>query len=161
MNYWLLISAFWLLMLKDLPLTSQRTNQNHFVKVINHKDWHLGKGDNKSIRISFMIQNGFHIQADKVVDDNLIPTTLNLISPEELLVGEPIFPAPARFHFINESNIMSVFSGVLEVLIPIKTQQSIKTGRYRLVGVLDYQACDSVKCYFPRKLDFVIPVEIR
>jgi DsbC/DsbD-like thiol-disulfide interchange protein len=111
--------------------------------------------------ITFTIRDGYHIQANKPLDVNLIPTELTIIPSGEFMIYEPKFPAPVPFQLKNDPEAMMVFDGKLEILLPIVVRENTKNGSYQIKGNLKYQACDSVKCYFPRNVLFEVPVQVR
>ena len=137
MNYWLLISLFWLLSLRDDGWKVKK--QKGFVEVIPQEKLYLDPGGKKNIPISFRIEDGYHIQAAKVLDDNLIPTKITLSPPSNIIVKDPIFPKPKSFQLKNSSSEMLVFSGKLDILLPVETSSTIKRGDYHIQGTLYYQ----------------------
>jgi len=125
------------------------------------KKWHISPGEKKNLEIEFNIKEGYHIQADHVLDENLIPTSLSLTSPDEILVYDPVFPDPIPFHLKNVEDTMEVFHQHLKISLPVVIKENTNEGIYTVHGNLYYQACDSVKCYFPRDLPFEIRIWVR
>ena len=53
-----------------------------------------------------------------------------------------------------------VFDNDMSITVEISTIKSLGQGTYMLPGELKYQACDSVRCLFPRTLNFEIMVDV-
>jgi hypothetical protein len=134
---------------------------NDFVDIDTELEWNLFSGERKNVEIAFVIKEGYHIQADQVLDENLIPTSLTTQSPDDIIVDDPIFPSALPFRLKNVKEVMMVFHKKLNITLPVSVKENTEIGIYTIIGNLHYQACDSVKCYFPRDLLFEINVEVR
>ena len=138
-----------------------QSSKSGFVEFLPVQEWTFSPGEKKTIEIAFMIEEGFHIQSNQVLDDNLIPTSLMMQASNEIVLYDAIFPASFPFQLINTDQVMMVFHEKLDVKIPVTTEQNIKKGNYTINGNLHYQVCDSIKCYFPRDLPFEIQIMVR
>lgn len=162
MNYWLLTNLFVFIITGEIIFWNVgKEEKTDFVELLPDQTWYLSPGEKKTVSIVFEINEGYHIQANEPLDDNLIPTELTIYPQNEFNVLEPKFPAPGSFHLKDESATMLVFSGELEIQIPVFVTDKINQTYYLIKGKLKYQACNSVKCYFPRELFFDVPVEIK
>jgi len=162
MNCWMLTKIFLVFLFwepHDPGL--QQLSKNGFVDISSMHEWHLSPGENETVMIKFRIKNGYHIQSNHVLDDNLIPTSLTTQSPDEIIVQDPIFPPSYSFQLKNANQEMLVFHNELDVKIPVVASENIKAGNYTITANLHYQACDDVKCYFPRDLPFEIQITVR
>lgn len=106
--------------------------------------------------ISFSIEPGYHIQSDKDVPENIIPTSITFepssaftISLQELLI-------PAYNTIYLNKIPHEVISDEFQAKVHLRLLDSKKLSSETLKGVLTYQACDNRKCYFPRDLKFEI-----
>lgn len=162
MNCWLLINLFLFMAFgKNFSSEIQLVTVTDFVKVIPSRDWHFSPGEKKIFTIVFAIEHGYHIQANQPIDENLIPTQITVFPHEGITVHEPNYPNPVPFHLKNDESKMLVYHGNMKIRLPISTRVDVKRGNHQITGVLKYQACDSVKCYFPRELPFNIILEIK
>lgn len=152
------ISLFAFFLLETLDLHSFQ--EESFVELASEKEWILPPGEQRNIVLLFDIRKGYHIQANKVFDDNLIPTILTVKHNEAFVTESPIFPEAKTFYLKNVPDPMLVFHDQLNITLRVRTAAKIKSGFYAIHGNLHYQACDSIKCYFPRDLDFNIRIKV-
>jgi DsbC/DsbD-like thiol-disulfide interchange protein len=120
----------------------------------------VSAGENSVIKVKVEIKKGYHIQANKVKDDLLIPTTLEMNGDKNITTGEQKFPPAKKFKLEGTDNFLDVYDGVVEIGIPFKTIKEIAKGRYLLNAKLNYQACDHRTCLFPKTIGFSITVKV-
>lgn len=118
----------------------------------------VGAGKTSEITLLFKIEYGYHIQADTVNDDNLIPAALMIEPIAGIALSKPTYPDYREFQLKGTVQKLLVFDGELKIVVRISAAESVKEGSYALPGSLYYQACDSVRCLFPRKLRFNVTV---
>jgi hypothetical protein len=160
MNYWALnnILLFIFLCGLNFPISDQLPG-HHFIKIIQSPEWEIYPGQRKNLEVNIQILDGYHIQADKVQDHNLIPTSISTTEvPNTFLVYNAIFPQPEPFKIRDAQDSIMVFHGTLRIYIPVEVRNEAKIGQHKISMNLHYQACDSIKCYFPRDLPFIINV---
>ena len=94
-----------------------------------------------------------------MLNDNFIPTELELLSLEDLAICEVAY-SEAKTIFLDENEPLLVFNKQFTItaifLPPFAESES-----YCLEAVLSYQTCDGQKCFFPRELYLEIPMEIK
>lgn len=117
-------------------------------------------GGTADIGLGVIINEKFHIQANPASDDFLIPSKIEINAMEGVIIGNPVYPKGESFWLEGTDNPLSVYSGKFSIHIPINISSGILTGKYKLNGKFYYQACDSSKCYAPRSLFFIIPVNV-
>lgn len=117
-------------------------------------------GESSIIKIEVEIKKGYHIQANKVNDDLLIPTTLEISEEKNITTGRQEFP-PAKKFKLEETNIfLDVYDEVFEIKIPVTTTKKIPKGKHTLKAKLRYQACDHKTCLFPKTIDFSFTIKV-
>ena len=118
-------------------------------------------GKSTPIKLSFRIRDGFHINSNKPLQQVLIPTSIKLSPPTDILVGRLEYPAGELMDlpFMPEEKL-SVYSGAFQVSGQLKTTTAISPGTYRVRGVLRYQACTERQCFPPRTADFDFDVKV-
>jgi len=163
MNYWVLISLFTFVFLFESLFPAKVLLPDHqFVEIDQSQEWEIFPGEKKNLEITINILEGYHIQADQVMDDNLIPTRLTIIEvPPNMVVYDPIFPHPESFKFKDVQDSMMVFHNTLRIGLPVEAKNEAKIGQHKIAMNLQYQACDSIKCYFPREIHFMILVAVK
>jgi hypothetical protein len=118
-------------------------------------------GRSTPIKLSFRIRNGFHINSNKPLQQVLIPTSIKLSPPTDIMVGRLEYPAGELMDlpFMPDEKL-SVYSGAFQVAGQLKTTMAVSPGTYRVRGVLRYQACTERQCFPPRTTDFDFDVKV-
>jgi hypothetical protein len=134
---------------------------HQFVEINQSPECEIYPGQRKNLEVSIKILEGYHIQADQVQDPNLIPTSVTTVEvPFNIVVYNPIFPQPEPFKLRDVQDSIMVFHQTLQIYIPVEVKNEAKIGQHKIAMNLNYQACDSVKCYFPRDFPFMINVVV-
>lgn len=154
------ILSLWLMLFlsQNVQLHAQETA---FVQLKEDPEFTIASGEETHVQLSFLINEGYHIQANRVKDENLIPSTLSFDASDELILGDPVFPQAVEFRMKGEEESWLVYSDVVEINVPIRTVKPLDTGAYLIKGNLHYQACDDAKCYFPRDLPFSMKINVK
>lgn len=118
-------------------------------------------GREGSIRILVSVKNGYHIQAHETKDDLIIPTTLELVGDKSFKVKNQMFPPVKQFALAGTDQSLEVYDGDFEIQTSIRLPGRIQKGVRQLKGILTYQACDSVRCLFPRTVEFRVIIEVQ
>ena len=139
---------------------SHLLSQNQIVEVDKLPDFVIKAGNAKSVTIPFQIKYGYHIQADTVNDDNLIAAELTFDYLDGIDLGKLDYPEFKEFQLRGTDDKLLVFDGEFRVMVEIKVSKSVKKGSYSLPSSLYYQACDSARCLFPRRLNFQLPIVV-
>jgi hypothetical protein len=115
-------------------------------------------GMNTIIAISVEVAKGYHIQVNKVNDESLIPTTLEVKEVRGITISRQQFPPGKKFKLEGSDSFLNVYDGKFLIKLFISPGTELQPGNYILGAKLRYQACDSRTCLFPRVIDFSIPV---
>jgi len=153
MSYWLFM---FLAVFTDLNAQSK---SDQIVK-INVPNVTVYAGQSSVIILNVEVKEGYHIQADKVNDEFLIPTTLEITTNEKIKPGEQLFPAAKKFKLDGTNDLLNVYDGSFEIRIPFSTHRGIQKGKVYIEAKFRYQACNFKSCLFPRTIDFTIPLTI-
>jgi hypothetical protein len=118
-------------------------------------------GKSATLSMSFRINSGFHINSNKPTQEILIPTTVKLGPPSEMLVGKLQYPAGEQMAlpFMPEEKL-SVYSGTFKVTGVLKATNAVSPGSYRVRGELRYQACSDRQCFPPHTQGFAFDVKV-
>lgn len=148
MNYSSYLLVLFLVLFSD--------TQMDFVS-FNEEDAQWEKINNEvEIILPFKIKAGYHIQAEKDVPENIIPTEFSIQENEGFELLDQQFLIREYDTVILDKVIHKVLSDEFQVKLLIKPYSLDKT--LNLKGVLNYQACDDRQCFYPRKLDFQIQI---
>lgn len=146
MNYFSYLLALFFLLFQD--------TQMDFVS-FKEEDIQLEKINNEvKIILPFKIKAGYHIQAEKDIPENIIPTEFSVQENPGFEVLEKQFIIREYDTVILDKVIHKVLSDEFQVELLIKPYSLDKP--LNLKGELYYQACDERQCFYPRKLNFDI-----
>jgi uncharacterized protein len=118
-------------------------------------------GKSNKVEIEVNVKDGYHIQANEVNDESLIPTTLEITSNEYLITRKQEFPRSKKFKLEGTDRFLNVYDGKFLIKLFIDPPKTAAESKYFLEARLRYQACDSKSCLFPRTINFSIPLEIK
>jgi len=118
-------------------------------------------GKQSVISVSVEVKNGYHIQAHEVRDEFIKPTTLEVDGGKEFIIEKQVFPSAKKFKLEGTDQYLDVYDGRFEIQTFFTAQKKTQVSIHHLNGKLNYQACDSVRCLFPRSIEFSIDVDVR
>jgi hypothetical protein len=124
-------------------------------KVIAHPD------ENSVINVAIKVKNGYHIQAHEVTDEFIVPTTLEIKGDKQVVIKTIVFPSAKKFRLEGTDKDLDVYDGSFEIKAFFTAQKKIQRQIYQFNGYLKYQACDSMRCFSPKTIEFSIDVEVR
>ena len=120
----------------------------------------LRPGGEATAKIVVRVKRGFHVQANPVLNPDLIPIVLSFEDSGPARAGRPIYPAPKRMRLRGADDDLLVLDGRFTIAVPIRLEGATPPGELRLVGKLRYQACDDERCLFPRTARTEVPIRI-
>lgn len=130
------------------------TFQNkQFVEFKNDEVKITAKGEQLTIVLPFEILQSFHIQSEKVVDNNLIPTEIHFYDSDGYKILSYQFSKTNRENLFLDQLKCEVLSDNLEVTLRLEKKKTLEKD-INLNGYLYYQACDDRQCFYPRSLSF-------
>jgi len=119
------------------------------------------RGKAGNIDLFFRVTPGFHVNSNKPHSEFLIPTTLRLTAPTDIVIGVVNYPAGIERSFpFAPNDKMSVYGSQFVINFAMRPLASVMPGKYAVHGVLKYQACDDATCYPPKQIpvNFLIKV---
>jgi len=125
---------------------------------VSKKDFQLS--DPVKIDIKGTIQEGYHINANKVSDEDLIPTSLKIDGNDFKLV-KTSWPTAQHFKFSFSETELEVFAGSINIGLTLKANKSVKPGKYEISGSVHYQACNDRACFAPKDAPFTVSVVMK
>lgn len=131
-----------------------QVQDRRFVELKDKPEFTISPGEEKQLSLSFLIKEGYHIQAHQVMDENLIPSVLTFEASEEVIIGDPIYPQADELKMEGVKEALAVYGDVLRIKVPVRTANPVEKGTFLIKGKLYYQPCDAYKCYYPRELNF-------
>lgn len=98
------------------------------------------------------IQKGFHVNANKVLEDYLIPTTVTAELPAGWRLQETRYAEGKLLKFEFSDQPLNVYEGTFVTRLKLSAPANAPLGVVKLPLTLRYQACNDVACLPPVKL---------
>jgi hypothetical protein len=119
------------------------------------------RGGSAPVELDFRVASGFHINSNEPRGEFLLPTTLKLDPPSDIVIANVSYPPGKDYSFaFAPDEKLNVYTGDFTVRGTVKTTKTVPAGTYRVHGTLSYQACDNAACYPPKKLPVAFDVHI-
>lgn len=116
------------------------------------------KAGRHDVTLSFVIQDGLHINSHTPHSPFLIPTSLTLTGNDGVQIAKIEYPQGTDYHFqFSPKDALSVYTGQFSLLVPLRA----RPGRYTLRGRLRYQACNDRTCNPPKTLPVTLHLTAR
>ncbi len=106
-------------------------------------------GETAVLAVTLEIAPGLHLNAHEVSDPMLVPTKVDVQSPEGLGVGEPIHPPGEDKAFAFVDPPLSVYEANVRVLVPVTADEDAAAGERRVTIKASWQACTDRECFLP------------
>jgi thiol:disulfide interchange protein DsbD len=116
--------------------------------------------ENIRINVKADIQGGYHINANKVSDEDLIPTTME-VNAGEFKTGKISWPSSQKYKFSFSETELDVYEGSINIGVNLKAPKDLKPGTYEVTGNLNYQACNDRSCFAPKDAPFAVTITIK
>jgi Disulphide bond corrector protein DsbC len=121
----------------------------------------VSPGHSTPVQFTFRVQDPYHINSSKPLQEELIPTQLHFSLPGEIVLGRMQYPAGKLMSFPFDPNTkLSVYSGDVIVKGMVVAPPTAASGTYTVHAELKYQACDNNACYPPKQLPFTFNVKV-
>ncbi|GAB4452606.1 MAG: hypothetical protein OHK0029_03820 [Armatimonadaceae bacterium] len=130
----------------------------------------VAPGEKAMLTVTVQVKEGFHINAEKPGDENLIPTVLTVSKPmlggatpkpAGISVGKSAFPKPKSMPSLMGEGEMFVYEGKVEITAPVTVAKNAAPGMAAIRGTLRTQGCNETMCFPPATFPFEAPVTIR
>jgi thioredoxin:protein disulfide reductase len=114
----------------------------------------LKAGQPAVIGVELSIAKPYHINADRPLEDYLIPTSLEFEPIAGVAFGKVVFPVASVKKLPVSDLPMAVFEGVITISTEITPDASLQQKDIILKGKVRYQACDDRACLPPVRKPF-------
>jgi hypothetical protein len=119
------------------------------------------RGKSNPVNLRFHVGSGFHVNSNQPKSEFLIPTTLKLSAPTDIVIGRVSYPAGSEMSFaFAPDDKLSVYTGEFRVVVEVRPLAEVIPAKYMIRGELKYQACDNAACYPPKKLPVQFEVKV-
>jgi len=121
----------------------------------------VAQGHKTPVTFAFRVDKSYHINSNKPLTEELIPTQLHFSLPGEIAIGKVDYPVGVLTSFpFDPTQKLSVYSGDFIIRAMVLAPQEAQAGPLTVHGELRYQACDNNACYPPKKLPISFNVKI-
>ena len=131
--------------------------QPNIVTIVPLDPVKVATGEGIELPLELKILKGFHIQSNPASEKYLIPLTVKLEPVDGIQIGLPIYPPGLLFRLKGSDRDISTYEKSVLIKIPLKVEQSLKSGEIPLKGTIRYQGCDAELCFPP----VTIPLEVK
>jgi hypothetical protein len=113
------------------------------------------------VNLNFRVNSGFHINSNAPKDEFLIPTSLKMDLPTDIILGKIEYPAGKDTSFpFSPDEKLNVYTGDFTIAVAVHPLHAVTPGKYIMHGVLRYQACDNAECFPPKTLPVSFDVKV-
>ena len=113
------------------------------------------------VSLDFRVASGFHINSNTPKSEFLIPTSLKMDLPTDIVLGKIQYPEGKDLTFpFSPDEKLNVYSGDFTINVAVHPLRAVEPGKYVMHGVLRYQACDNAQCFPPKTLPVSFDVKV-
>lgn len=118
------------------------------------------RGQTFEIAVAGEIKPGFHINANKPLEDFLIATTVEPQLPAGMRLASARYPQAKLQKFPFAEKKLAVYEGAIVVRLELQAMAGAPLGAMKLPLTLRYQACNNEICLPPVKIPLTAELEI-
>jgi thiol:disulfide interchange protein DsbD len=118
------------------------------------------QGGNARVAVELKIDAPWHVNANRVKEDYLVPTTINFELPEGVTLRGIVYPAGHDKQLEFSEEALSLYEGTVYIGAVIDVSDDAAIGEATVLASVTYQACDNQKCLLPETIEVAIPVTI-
>ena len=109
-------------------------------------------GGHGTLMVTLSVAPGYHINAHKPNDPNLIPTSLTAASAGAVF-GAARYPVTKTIKVSYTPKPILVYESRATILMPFTVAKSAKHGKkMAILGTLSFQGCNQASCFAPTSL---------
>jgi DsbC/DsbD-like thiol-disulfide interchange protein len=119
----------------------------------------LKKGSETELEIQVKIKKGWHINANKPLDKNLVATVLTFKESNDYSVSDITYPQPVIASLSFSENELALYDKEISIKAKVKAAKKAK-GKITLEGKLQFQPCNDQTCLFPFNKTFKFDLKV-
>ncbi len=133
-----------------------------WVEQVGHPTASVTRGKAQAIELDFRVKPGYHVNSNQPHSEFLIPTTLKLDPPTDMLIAKITYPAGEDRSFpFDPGSKLNVYTGDFVLRPVVRPLATVRPGPYKIRGELRYQACDDRACYPPKTMPVSFEVQVK
>lgn len=117
-------------------------------------------GSEFKVALKVIIDEPWHINSDKPYDDFLIPSDIAIGGFEGILLKQTAYPKANDITLSFSEEPLSVWEGEVYMGALLTTSEQLQPGSYKLIVILNYQACDNSTCLAPSSVEDTLIIEV-
>ena len=113
------------------------------------------------VSLNFRVGSDFHINSNTPKSEFLIPTTLSIDVPTDIVLGKISYPPGQDLTFpFSPDETLNVYSGDFTITVAVHPLHSVVPGKYVMHGTLRFQACDNAQCFPPKSVPISFELKV-
>lgn len=117
-------------------------------------------GETLKLALKVKIQRQWHIHANKLSDEFLVPTSFTVEKQDGFETLEIVYPKPKMGKYEYSETALEVFDGEVLIGTLIQAAPGLAPGPYKLKVKFKFQTCDNRGCLPPKTYDLAADVTI-
>lgn len=113
------------------------------------------RGERIGLRVTIQMPPGVHIYGQPL-PDGYIPTTLEIIAPDTVVVEHVSYPTPHSFRTDWLDEELMSYNGTITLTTALTFAEQRED--LTITASLRFQACTTEECYLPQRLTFTLPM---
>jgi len=118
------------------------------------------QGGEARLAVVLTTKGDWHVNANKVNDEFMIPTSLEVVAPEGVTVKAIVYPEGHEKKLGFSDEVLALYQGTIPIGIVIEVARNVEPGPINVTANVTYQACDNEKCLAPETKMIGIPLTI-
>lgn len=114
----------------------------------------VAPGGKVDMAVRVTVPDGWHVNANKPLDEFSVPTALTLTLPSGVTLAETVYPEAKTATLEFSTDPLALYDGTFSIGARLVAEAGIMPGDYPVKGSLRYQACNSTTCAPPKNKEF-------
>lgn len=117
-------------------------------------------GGTIDLAVVLRMKLGWHVNANRVNDEYLIPTALTVEPPEGMTVRSTVYPKGIEKTLAFSDRPLRLYDGTVHIGIRVAVAPETEPAEKTFKVSVTYQPCDNEKCLAPETETFEIPIRV-
>ncbi|HEX6790003.1 MAG TPA: cytochrome c biogenesis protein CcdA [Candidatus Krumholzibacteria bacterium] len=118
------------------------------------------QGGTAQVALGVTTRSPWHINANLVTEDFLVPTEVHFFPPAGITVRGAVYPQGIEKKLGFSEKPLRLYEGTVYVGAMIDVAKDAPVDTLSIRAMVTYQACDNEKCLLPESLEVFIPVPV-
>jgi len=150
-----------LFLVANWNIYGQDISPKDVVNIKVNTDKLLNKNEVIDLNIILSIKDGWHLNANKPLDDYLTPTVVSIKDTSNIHIISEEYPAPSFVKLKFSQSQLALYENEAQINFKLKTKKSFKGSELKLEGEVQYQPCNDQTCLFPVSKPFSIELHFK